>query len=227
MLVSFEPLERIRWYLADAPFAWPVLLDPDRHLYKAYGFERTSFRRAWLSPRTLAHYLRAALKGRLPHRPVADTLQLGGDVLIDPPAPYGSFTRAGSRPTGLLYGFCSTWRASGVPRRPPWLEQPRSARPPSPPIFAGRGSVGLSAAELWSRTMAPTWSSSHRPFHAGRRQRDLHIRRNGARQETALRDADTVGRKRRGRGPGRIRRTGPLGTGRRPLDRANQPLPIR
>jgi hypothetical protein len=84
VLVSFEPLERIRWYLADAPFAWPVLLDPDRHLYKAYGFERTSFRRAWLSRRTLAHYLRAALKGRLPHRPVADTLQLGGDVLIDP-----------------------------------------------------------------------------------------------------------------------------------------------
>lgn len=83
LIVSFEPLERIRWYLADVDFEWPVLSDPDRAAYRAYGLERTSLARAWLSPRTLAFYVRAALHGTRLHRPTADTRQLGGDFLID------------------------------------------------------------------------------------------------------------------------------------------------
>ena len=84
LLVSFEPLERIAWYLEEADFSWPALSDEDRTLYRAYGLERTTFVRAWLSPRTVWHYLRAALRGQRIRRPAADSLQLGGDVLIDP-----------------------------------------------------------------------------------------------------------------------------------------------
>jgi hypothetical protein len=83
LLVSFESLERIQWYLEGADFQWPVLSDPARELYKAYSMERASFARAWLSPRTLSYYARAMLRGQRPHKPAADSLQLGGDVLVD------------------------------------------------------------------------------------------------------------------------------------------------
>jgi len=84
LLVSFEPLARITWYLGEAEFGWPVLSDPGRRLYRAYGMEQGSLRRAWLSPRTILYYARALVHGRLPRLPRADSRQLGGDVLIDP-----------------------------------------------------------------------------------------------------------------------------------------------
>lgn len=59
----------------------PVLLDPDRVSYAAYGLERSLWR-AW-SPRNLAYYARAVWRGeRLqPYR--GDTQQLGGDFIVD------------------------------------------------------------------------------------------------------------------------------------------------
>ncbi len=83
LVVSFEPMERVRWYLEDVDFGWPVLADPGRTLYAAYGLRRGSVARVWLSPRTLAFYARELIRGRLPRRPAGDTLQLGGDFVID------------------------------------------------------------------------------------------------------------------------------------------------
>lgn len=83
LLVSFEPLERVRWYLAEAPFDFAVVADPERRWYAAFGLERAAWWRAWLSPKTLAFYARSALRGRIPGKPRADTLQLGGDFVID------------------------------------------------------------------------------------------------------------------------------------------------
>lgn len=76
-------MERVRWYLEDVDFGWPVLADPERTLYAAYGLRRGSFARVWLSPRTLWFYASQLARGRVARRPRADTLQLGGDFIID------------------------------------------------------------------------------------------------------------------------------------------------
>lgn len=84
LLVSFEPVHRVRLYQsADGP-RWPVLSDESRTGYERYGLERASFLRTWFSPRTTLFYVRAALRGKRLRRPVSDTRQLGGDFLIDP-----------------------------------------------------------------------------------------------------------------------------------------------
>lgn len=84
LLVSFEPLARVRGYSLDDGFGWPVLADERSAAYAAYGLERASFLRAWLSPRTVRFYLASALRGKRIRRPVSDTAQLGGDFLVDP-----------------------------------------------------------------------------------------------------------------------------------------------
>ena len=83
LVVSFEPIERIQWYLEAADFDWPVLSDPERAIYRAYGLGSASTLRVWLSPKTAWFYLSGLAKGRVPKRPRADTHQLGGDVVID------------------------------------------------------------------------------------------------------------------------------------------------
>ncbi len=83
LVVSFESAERVRWYLEDVDYGWPVASDPSRELYRAYGLGRGGFAKVWLSRATVLFYLRSALRGRVPHRPQADTLQLGGDFVID------------------------------------------------------------------------------------------------------------------------------------------------
>ena len=83
LLVSFEELPRVRWYLEGADFGFPVLADPERAVYHAYGLGRASLVRTWASPKTVLFYGRAILRGERPPKPVADTRQLGGDFLID------------------------------------------------------------------------------------------------------------------------------------------------
>lgn len=82
LLVSFEPLERVAWYLGDVEFGWPVLSDEARASYSAYRLDRGSLFRTWLSPRTLWFYLGEALRGRRPTFD-GDLRQLGGDFVID------------------------------------------------------------------------------------------------------------------------------------------------
>ncbi len=83
LLVSFESLERIRFQFTGAKFGWPALSDETREGYRAFGLERSGWVRVWLSPRTLGFYARSLLRGRIPRKPQADTLQLGGDFIID------------------------------------------------------------------------------------------------------------------------------------------------
>ncbi len=65
----------------------PVFGDPDRRLYAAFGFGRGSVARVWLDPRAILHDLALRVPGRGPGRSSGlvrqDTLQLGGDVVID------------------------------------------------------------------------------------------------------------------------------------------------
>lgn len=60
-----------------------VLSDPDRRAYKAFELGRGSIFRVWLDPRVWARYLQLVLKGRRPEAAHEDTLQLGGDALVD------------------------------------------------------------------------------------------------------------------------------------------------
>jgi peroxiredoxin len=60
-----------------------VLSDPDRRAYAAFGFGRGSVARVWLDPRVWWRYVSLIRRGRRPERVQEDTLQLGGDVLID------------------------------------------------------------------------------------------------------------------------------------------------
>ena len=58
--------------------------DPDRAMYRAFGFGRGSVARVWLDPRVIARYARLLVSGYQAKAPDQDTLQLGGDVLAGP-----------------------------------------------------------------------------------------------------------------------------------------------
>lgn len=61
----------------------PLVADPTRQLYEAFGLRRASFARVWLDPRVWTRYGQLLLRGRRPERVREDPLQLGGDVLLD------------------------------------------------------------------------------------------------------------------------------------------------
>lgn len=84
VVVAFAPLDSLRGYqhrqqLDDLL----VLSDPDRHAYRAFGFGRGTVLRVWLDPRVWVRYAQLILGGRRPEAARDDTLQLGGDVLLD------------------------------------------------------------------------------------------------------------------------------------------------
>src|SRR5436309_2474464 len=71
-------------YLRRHPRPFPVVADPERAAYRAFGLERGG----WLMffrPRVLARYLSLMIRGWLPRPPLAgeDVRQLGGDFVLD------------------------------------------------------------------------------------------------------------------------------------------------
>jgi hypothetical protein len=82
-IVTFETPPEVRSYLAEMKFSWPVFVDHDRTLYRGYGMEHGRLRDIW-GGRTWIAYIKEFARGRLPKYSGGDTLQLGGDVLIDP-----------------------------------------------------------------------------------------------------------------------------------------------
>ena len=85
VVVSFESLERIGWYLTDTEIPWPVLSDPHRRMYHAYGLGRAGVASDWFSPRAAraATGLVARMFQGTGERSHSDTHQTGGDFLID------------------------------------------------------------------------------------------------------------------------------------------------
>ena len=83
LVLTFEPLERAERYLAADDVAFPVLSDPERRVYRAYGLEQGALWR-WLLPPVWLGYARLLGEGRRLQRPRADPLQLGGDFVVDP-----------------------------------------------------------------------------------------------------------------------------------------------
>jgi peroxiredoxin len=84
LVVSQAKPELLARYLARHPWHVPMVADPERAAYRAFGLERTS----WLTffrPRVLWGYFRGILRGYGVKKPYAgeDVLQLGGDFVLD------------------------------------------------------------------------------------------------------------------------------------------------
>ena len=83
LVVTFEGQEEAREYLDETRLIWPLLVDTERQLYRAYDMRAARIRHLW-GFATMRAYGREALRGRFPRVPRADTVQQGGNVLIDP-----------------------------------------------------------------------------------------------------------------------------------------------
>lgn len=83
VVVTFETRERAGEYAREASLGWPVLIDRQRVLYRAYGMGRGRWSAIW-GPASWWAYARLIARGRRLRRPTGDVQQLGGDVLVDP-----------------------------------------------------------------------------------------------------------------------------------------------
>jgi len=83
-LVTFTDPVSLTTYSGRHDLGFPILRDPERHAYAAFGLERGSLMRVWgwRAARRYASLLRAdGLRGL--RRPTEDTRQLGGDFVVD------------------------------------------------------------------------------------------------------------------------------------------------
>ncbi len=85
VLVTFTDPDNLDDYRDTNSVPFPILIDPDRSAYRAYGLGRGSIRRVW-GWRAARRYLEIIRNGGLRdlHRPTEDTLQLGGDFVVAP-----------------------------------------------------------------------------------------------------------------------------------------------
>jgi alkyl-hydroperoxide reductase/thiol specific antioxidant family protein len=84
LFVAFdEPALLRRTLLAGLELPYPLLVDRDRRAYAAWGLGRASALKIWADPRVWVRYLHAVAGGERPTRFGSDTLQLGGDFVVD------------------------------------------------------------------------------------------------------------------------------------------------
>jgi peroxiredoxin len=81
-VVTFSDVDRLADYRSALALPFAVLSDREREIYRRYGLERGSWWRIY-GVRTLREYVRLLRAGRRLTRPTEDTLQLGGDFVID------------------------------------------------------------------------------------------------------------------------------------------------
>ncbi len=82
-VVTFEAGFLARQYVAETGLIWPILIDEQRELYRAYGMLTASFWDIW-GPKSWWAYCKALLHGQHLQPSHGDISQRGGDVLIDP-----------------------------------------------------------------------------------------------------------------------------------------------
>lgn len=81
LLISFGTEYWAKVWLEETGAPFPLLLDPERRVYRAYGLGR-SVLRVW-SPKVLWRYLRLMMAGRRLKPVQGDPHQLGGDFIVD------------------------------------------------------------------------------------------------------------------------------------------------
>jgi len=82
VLVTFTPPRNLRGFRHRLGLRYPVVADETRAVYRAYGLGRGPWWRVW-GPGALLAYARLVRAGRKLERPTDDTLQLGGDFVVD------------------------------------------------------------------------------------------------------------------------------------------------
>ena len=81
--ISFAEPPLLAAFERELKLGVPLYRDPSRAAYEAFGFARGSIARVWMDPRVWASYASLLARGRRFHRAQEDTLQLGGDVVLD------------------------------------------------------------------------------------------------------------------------------------------------
>lgn len=81
-VVTFADPSRLVAHRTRLGVPFPVLTDPTRRAYHAFGFTRGTRRAIW-NPSTVGFYARAVRNRRPLARPTEDIRQLGGDIVID------------------------------------------------------------------------------------------------------------------------------------------------
>jgi hypothetical protein len=85
LFVAFDKRERLeRALLRGLDVPYPVLVNRDRSAYRSWGARPRLDRDVWGDPHVWLHYTRELLDGERLRRPGSDTLQLGGDFVLDP-----------------------------------------------------------------------------------------------------------------------------------------------
>ncbi len=82
-VVHDEPDAVRRGLLDGLDVTYPVLIDLDRAAYRAWGLRRSSRASVWLDPRVWFRYAALLARGEKLRRLGQDTLQLGGDFVVD------------------------------------------------------------------------------------------------------------------------------------------------
>jgi peroxiredoxin len=84
LVISQARPEFLAMFLRAESLPCPLLGDPERTGYRAFGLERTTWGRM-LRPGVLLRYLRLIFRGWGPRKPYReeDILQLGGDFILD------------------------------------------------------------------------------------------------------------------------------------------------
>ncbi len=84
VFVAFDEPDRLRdSLLHDVDVPYPVLVDRNRSAYRAWGLGRGSLLTVWGDPGVWRRYASEMARGTRFRRPGSDTLQLGGDFVID------------------------------------------------------------------------------------------------------------------------------------------------
>ena len=81
-MVSFEPLERLGEFMAQYNVPFEGLADPERAAYAAFGLGRGAVAQVY-GPAVWLSYVKLLLAGQRAAPIAGDTLQLGGDFLLD------------------------------------------------------------------------------------------------------------------------------------------------
>jgi hypothetical protein len=82
-IITFQGGVFVNSYVDETHTDWPILIDESRSLYHAFGMERGRLWDTW-GPPSWWVYIKLLARGRRLRRVSGDTLQLGGDILIDP-----------------------------------------------------------------------------------------------------------------------------------------------
>lgn len=82
VVVTFADLDRLSAYRHHLELPFAVLADPQRAVYQAFGLGRGRWWHVY-GWRTLRRYFGLLAHGGVMERPTEDTLQLGGDFVVD------------------------------------------------------------------------------------------------------------------------------------------------